>query len=252
MSFPTYAEPYRGEMACPCQIVWLPIFERALKHFDVIGEDETVSYAQLIGAFSGSGGTHGVMDSQGNIIGGGGAADIWLLGQRAERGTWVARQMGADATWHRLPGWGGPGSDEHVHSVLRGCPHLAPSAQAQISAVDSNGDGLVGTRPDPGPRPLSGRTWREGIQWFTQQEDDMADAATQAQLARIEKLAQEARNKIYGLAGAESDRAKATRKRDAEIAAALDKLADQVQTRSGKDQVRKIKELLVAVEPEEA
>jgi hypothetical protein len=229
MALPSYAAPYRGEWACPCQLEWLPVYERALKHFDIIGEGEVLDYAQLIGGFSGSGGTHVT----------GGAADIWLTGPRADRAVWVARQMGADATWRRLAGWDGPGSDEHVHSVLRACPHLSSSARAQISAVDSNGDGLGGTSArDPGPRPLSGRTWREGIQWFNSQEDDMADAATQATLKRIE-------DGINGLRSAEADRAVATRKRDAAIAEALDKLAAQVQTRSGKDQVRKIKELLV-------
>jgi hypothetical protein len=246
MSFPSYAQPYGGEWACPCQIAWLPVYERALRHFEILGETEQLLYAQLIGGFSGSGGTHGVLDAQGNFIGGGGAADIWLVGPRADRAVWVARQMGADATWHRLAGWDGPGSDEHIHSVLRGCPHLAPAAQAQISAVDSNGDGLGGTTlPDPGPRPLSGRTWREGIEWFTQQEDDMADAATQATLKRIE-------DGVNRLRSAEADRAKATRKRDAAIAEALDKLADQVQTRAGKDQFRNLKKLLVEHDTQEA
>jgi hypothetical protein len=154
---------FRGFPACTCQAAWLPVFERELQRRDII--DGPLSIAQLIGGFSGSGGTHST----------GGASDLWLTGERAEDAVWVARQMGADPTWHRLAGWdtGNTGS-EHVHSVLRGCPHLSSSAQAQVGAVDANGDGLGGTStPDPGPRPLSGRTWQQGIEWQRQQEDDM-------------------------------------------------------------------------------
>lgn len=243
MSLPPYAEPYRGEWACPCQLEWLPVYERALRYFDVIGPNEIVDYAQLIGFFSGSGNTHA----------GGGAQDYWLVGSRGDRAVWVARQMGADATWRRPAGWDGPGSDEHVHGVLRGCPHLSSAAQAQISAVDSGGDGLGGTStPDPGPRPLSHRTWRQGIEWFNQQEDDMADAATQATLNRILEKASAAAAGVAALRGAEAERAVATRKRDRAIAEALDALAAQIQTRSGKNQVRKIKELLQEHDAEEA
>jgi hypothetical protein len=150
---------FRGFPACTCQAAWLPVFERELQRRDII--DGPLSIAQLIGGFSGSGGTHT----------GGGASDLWLTGIRAEDAVWVARQMGADPTWHRLPGWDSGGGSEHVHSVLRGCSHLSSSARAQVISVDNNGDGLGGTSaPDPGPRPLSGRTWQEGIQWQRQQE----------------------------------------------------------------------------------
>jgi hypothetical protein len=122
---------FRGFPACTCQVAWLPVYERELQRRDII--DGPLVIAQLIGGFSGSGGTHST----------GGASDLWLTGARAEDAVWVARQMGADPTWHRLPGWdtGNTGA-EHIHSVLRGCP-------------------------------LSGRTWQEGIEWQRQQEDDM-------------------------------------------------------------------------------
>lgn len=72
----------------------------------------------------------------------------------------------------------------------------------------------------------------------------MVDPSVQKQLDRIEAAAKDARDQVAALRGAEADRAVATRKRDAAIAAALDALAAQIQTRSGKAQVRKIKELL--------
>jgi hypothetical protein len=163
----------RGLPACTCQAAWIPVYERELQRRGIIfGE---LSIAQLIGGFSGSGGTHTT----------GGACDFWLTGGTAEDAVWVARQMGADPTWHRLPGWDAGGGTEHVHAVLRGCPHLSLTAQAQVISVDANGDGLGGTStPDPGPRPLSGRTWGEGIEWQRQQED-WFDMATEAELRAV-------------------------------------------------------------------
>lgn len=169
-ALPAHAVDFRGHPACPDQVIWIPAFEHELQRQGII--TGPLDIAQLIGFFAGSGNTHGGTDAQGNPVGGG-ASDFWLTGNTAERAVAVARQMGADATWHRLAGWDNGGGSEHVHCVLRGCPHLTASAAAQYVAVDHNGDGLVGTIPDPGPRPLSGRTWREGIAWAQQQEDDV-------------------------------------------------------------------------------
>lgn len=241
MSLPTYAVLFRGFWACPCQVEWIPAYEQHLRYLGILGPDEQIPIAQLIGGFPGSGGTHI----------GGGSSDFWLTGARAERAVWVARQMGADATWHRLAGWDGPGSDEHVHSVPRACPHLAQSAKDQISAVDGNGDGLGGTStPDPGPRPLSFRTWREGVEWARLQEDDMADAATQKILADILDEAKATHNEVTALRGAEAERAQAARRRDEEVAAALDKLIASTSSAATKDQARKIKALIVAHDQE--
>ena len=51
---------------------------------------------------------------------------------------------------------------------------------------------------------------------------------------------------VTALRGAEADRAKAGRDRDAQVAAALDALATEVQTRAGKAQVLKLKSLLLS------
>jgi hypothetical protein len=179
MSLPDYAVDFRGRPACPCQAEWIPAFEHELQRRGVIAGQ--VPIAQLIGGFSGSGGTHT----------GGGVSDFWLLGVQGEVAVMVARQMGADATWHRLPGWDDGGGSEHVHSVLRGCPHLSSSARAQIAAVDLGGDGLVGSIPDPGPRPLSGRTWQQGLTW-AEEEELMASAE--------EKIRQIVREELRDLA----------------------------------------------------
>jgi hypothetical protein len=161
---------FRGFPACTCQTTWLPIYERELRRRGIIGA-QPPRYFQLIGGFSGSGGTHT----------GGGADDSEFINDAA---IWVSRQMGADPTWHRPPNWDGDGGTEHVHRVLRGCPHLSSSARAQIVAVDNGGDGLRGDAPDNGPRPLSGRTWQEGIEWQRQQED-WFEMATEAELRAI-------------------------------------------------------------------
>lgn len=243
MTLPSYAVSFRGFWACPCQVAWIPEFERALRFYGVLEPDEQISIAQLIGLFEASGGTHAD----------GGSSDFWLVGARAEKAVWVARQMGADATWHRLAGWDNGGGSEHVHSVPRDCPHLSTSARAQISAVDGNGDGLGGTTiPDPGPRPLSGRTWREGIAWWHEQEDDMADQATQDKLDRILEQASAAASGITALRGAEADRAKANRKRDEALLELVETLAsakDMTAVRAG---VKQIKTLLQEHDAEEA
>lgn len=149
MAYPDYVVMFRGRRACPCLVEWLPVFEAELLRRGVIKRN--IDIAQLIGGAAASAGTHSR----------GGAFDIW---QRDLTTIKVARQMGADATWKRTPA---QGFSYHAHGVLRGCPHNAP-ARYQIGAVDAGYNGLGrGGRggKDDGPRPLSGRTWKEGIAW---------------------------------------------------------------------------------------
>jgi hypothetical protein len=167
MTLPAYVVTFRGKPACPCLAEWLPVFEAELIRRGVV--NESIDIAQLIGGAAASGGTHAL----------GGAFDIW---QHDDVTIWVARQMGADACWPRTTG--AFVNVKHAHGVLRGCDHNGP-ARYQIAEVDAGGDGLIGNAPDPGPRPLSGRSWREGIAWAKElQEDDMANYAEQ--LTRIE------------------------------------------------------------------
>jgi hypothetical protein len=161
MSLPSYAVTFRGLPACPCLATWLPVYEAELQRRGLL--TGPIKLYQLIGGAAASGGTH--VD--------GGAFDTAFVG---DEGVAVARQMGADATWHRRLGWDGHGGMEHVHGVLTGCPHNGP-ARYQIDAVKAgyNGLGFGGhAARDDGPRPLSGRTWQEGLTWARkQQEDDM-------------------------------------------------------------------------------
>lgn len=159
--YPNYVVWFRGRPACPCLAEWLPVFEAELIRRGVIRE--SVDIAQLIGDADASGGTHSR----------GGAFDIW---QHDDVTVWVARQMGAPATWARTTG--SFATNKHTHGVLLGCPHNEP-ARYQIDEVRADGDGLVGNTPDPGPRPIPNRTWREGIAWAEKQGDDMSQYAEQ-------------------------------------------------------------------------
>lgn len=143
---------FRGFPACSCLVAWLTTYEALLRHQKVIGAKDDLRIFQLIGGAAASAGTHST----------GGAFDIDDYPTKAVA---LARQMGADATWLRTvaQGFSGP----HIHGVLRGCPHNSP-ARYQIDAVDAGYNGLgSGGRggKDTGPRPLSGRTWDEGIRW---------------------------------------------------------------------------------------
>ena len=163
MSLPSYAVTFRGLPACPCLATWVPAYEAELQRRGLL--TGPIRLYQLIGGAAASGGTH--MD--------GGAFDTQWIGEAA---IWVARQMGADATWHRPHDWDGQGGMEHVHGVLTGCPHNGP-ARYQIDAVRAGYNGLGRNghgAPDTGPRPLSGRTWQQGITWALRhrlKEDDL-------------------------------------------------------------------------------
>lgn len=220
---------FRGFPACPCQVIWLPVYEDELQRRGIL--TGTLPIAQLIGGAAASGNTHI----------NGGAADFWFRGRQAEQAMAVARELGADATFHRLPNWDGKGGDEHNHSVLTDCPHNGP-ARYQIDAVRDGFNGLgTGGRGarDTGPRPLSGRTWREGVAWAKQlQEDDMADSASQQKLDAI-------LNGVNALREAEARRAKELRARTRAILEALEGLDEKVANKAGREQVKRVRELIV-------
>ena len=171
--FPAHAVDFRGKKACTCQETWIPVYEAHLRWAGILRPEEDLEIFQLIGSVKASAKTHCDREKTPGQPIGGGAADFDLTGERAREAVAIARQMGADASWHRLKDQAGKDSPEHIHSVLRDCPHLTDEAMAQIGAVDGNGDGLVGAVKDDGPRPLSKRTWKEGIEWAREREDDM-------------------------------------------------------------------------------
>ena len=146
---------FRGRPCCPCMAVWLPVAEAELLRRGIIAR--ALDIYQLDGSAPASAGTHR-----------GGAAD---LAQATDEALYVYRQMGADAAWRRDQS---QGFILHAHLVLRGCPHNT-SARYQYTSpqvgVDHGRNGLTGRHagPDDGPRPLSGRSWQEGIAWAVEQ-----------------------------------------------------------------------------------
>lgn len=143
---------FRGFNACTCLAKWLPVYESELRRRKIIGRKTSLRIYQLIGGAAASGGTHSR----------GGAFD--LLDMPGNDDVWLARQMGADATWSRPYNWDRRGGMAHMHGVLTGCPHNGP-ARYQIDDVRRGLNGLANHAKDTGPRPLSGRTWEEGIKW---------------------------------------------------------------------------------------
>ena len=209
MSLPSYTVWFRGKPACPCLAEWLPVFEAELIRRGVI--KQSIDIAQLIGGAAASGGTHAS----------GGAFDIW---QRDDVTVWTARQMGADACWARTTG--SFATNQHCHGVLTGCPHNGP-ARYQIDEVRAGGDGLVGNYPDTGPRPLSGRTWEQGIEWARQQqptEEDEIMAAADDIIAAVKAEGSATRDLIK--TAADKDRARAK--------AAADRIRKRVNDGNGK------------------
>lgn len=153
---------FRGKTACECQQQWLPMFEREAKALGFL--DGPLPLSQIIGGAAASGGTHAT----------GGADDTYPLTAIKDVEAYVrlSRDMGADATWLRPANWDGAGGVAHVHRVLTNCPHNGP-ARYQIAAVRAGYNGLgSGGRGalDDGPRPLSLRTWQEGLVWRRAQE----------------------------------------------------------------------------------
>ena len=138
---------FRGRRACTCLAEWIPVLEKEAVRRKIIKKN--VDIAQLIGGVAASGGTHRT----------GGAFDVWQTSKAFVR---LCRDMGADASWHRKRSQG-PWSP-HTHGVLTGCPHNGP-ARYQITEVKNNQNGLRGNARDDGPRPLSGRTYKQGIAW---------------------------------------------------------------------------------------
>lgn len=153
---------FRGKPACECQEQWLPMFEREAQALGIL--DGPLPLSQIIGGAAASGGTHAT----------GGADDTYPLTTIRDVNAYVrlSRDMGADATWLRPANWDGAGGVAHVHRVLTNCPHNDP-ARYQVAAVRAGYNGLgAGGRGglDDGPKPLSLRTWQEGLVWRRAQE----------------------------------------------------------------------------------
>lgn len=157
---------YRGLPCCTCQAEWFPAFEAEL----VARGLPVPRLMQLIGDAKASAKVHTS----------GGCADWDSIDVEIAA---VARMMGAPATWVRDGSRDSFYDNQHTHSGLRGCVHMASGGLAQIKEVDVGGDGLLGgVADDPRLRDfLNRRTWRQGIEWHRLQD------LRRARIAKIEK-----------------------------------------------------------------
>lgn len=104
-----------------------------------LGYDLTVTQGSYnAGGVAASAGTHdggGVVDLNGTF--------------QADRKVRELRRVGF-AAWHRTPSQGNWG--HHIHAVLIGNERMSAGARAQVIDYINGYNGLVGDRPDDGPR----------------------------------------------------------------------------------------------------
>ena len=156
---------------CECLRDWWPWVTKLAVHRGLVARCLDVTQGCYSGgAVRASAGTHN----------GGGVLDLRQHGGQVDD---LLEEMGA-AAYERTPA---QGFSYHTHLILIGCPHLDPSAEAQVRDWRARRDGLAYHRPDPDQtRPAIVRTWSQGIAWArtelpaiitpptTLQEDDMA------------------------------------------------------------------------------
>jgi hypothetical protein len=150
-----------GLPACSDLAEWTPEYRKELARHGIVAR-----FTQLNGNYGPSAGTHA-----------GCAFDMIITdpGKRTLDAAYdlavkIARQMGADATWERPKNWDRRGGIRHIHGLLNGGGHLSGAAKQQQASVRAGRNGLANNGPDTGPRPLSGRTWRQGIAWAKKQQ----------------------------------------------------------------------------------
>lgn len=154
----------RGKRACRCMATAIPRVEAGLRALGVIRDDMSGLVTQ--GAWNGGAGA--VAASAGTHAGGG----VWdvdpkLVDTDAKRAAWWAAgivpfyRITADAPVSQWP--------PHGHVVTIGCPHLAPSAAAQIEQARKGRNALQNSGPFRGSIPSPIRAWDQ-----VQEEDDMA------------------------------------------------------------------------------
>jgi len=113
---------------------------------------------QIIGGAVASAGTHLVDPNTGEAV----CIDIANVSYDMIA---LAREMGGDASWHRKKNWDGKGGGEHGHLNLRGLTNRYANYQysSTTQGVDHGHNGLASRGKDDGPKPLSKRTYKQGI-----------------------------------------------------------------------------------------
>lgn len=90
--------------------------------------------------------------ASGSTHAGGGVVDLSVPNGDWEGAVTALRKIGFAAWVRNVDGYGQAGSGAHIHAILMGNEQLSPQAQVQVNSYLNNDDGLVGSRPDDGPR----------------------------------------------------------------------------------------------------
>ena len=172
---------------CECLAEWLPVVTKLAIKRGIIKKSFDISQMSYSTGVKASAGTHS----------GGGVFDCVQYGASAIR---LMRECGAFAS-DRLPSEGR--WPRHNHVVLVDCPHLAGSAERQVSSYKRGRNGLKNQAKDRGPRVSPIRTWKQGVAWANQQLNPSAPKP--APSPNIDQLARDVIAGRYGT-GAERKR----------------------------------------------
>lgn len=152
----------------PVQKLWLTEFQAEAIRRTKAGLKGYIRYGldifQVVGGAPRSGGTHLVDPDSDEAC----CIDFANTSFEMIR---LARDMGADATWKRPYNWDGRKGMAHGHINLRGLANRYANYQynSRKSGVDYGKNGLANGGKDTGPKPLSKRTYKEGIDWAKRQ-----------------------------------------------------------------------------------
>ncbi|MGD7734123.1 hypothetical protein ACQCX5_14365 [Propionibacteriaceae bacterium G57] len=141
-------------VGCSCLAAWWPAVQRAAVARGLVHRKLDVTQ----GCYSDSG-----VAASAATHDGGGVLDIAQRGGAIDD---LLEEAGA-AAFERDARDGMP---PHTHLVLIGCPHLDPSAAAQVAAWKAGRNGLANNALDRDrTRPATIRTWRAGLAWLNAQ-----------------------------------------------------------------------------------
>lgn len=159
-----------GFYSCECiRDIW-PLVNELARQKGIVKYHLDVSQGSYTTAFRGSGNTHG----------GGGVLDIWQTGQALDD---MLEEAGfADYERDRRDGFA-----VHSHIIYRNCPHLHPSAAAQVTSWWNRRNGLVNNRLDRDQTRPPRRTVAQIHEWLNSQINrvNASSAVTRANAARL-------------------------------------------------------------------
>lgn len=164
---------------CSCLRDALPLVEYRFKKAGWIQED----FSGLISQWGYRG---GATEASANTHNGGGVLDVrWVLvDSTAKLKVWL------ECGIIMFPRYTGSfASNKHGHGLVAGCPHLDPSAAAQITSYRNGYDGLANPSRYPGP-DVSYRTWRRAQEIY-------ADLIEEMNMPTLKEIADEVVRREY-------------------------------------------------------